>query len=94
MDYADIVYYMSLLSKEWGKDGEKVVEQCFHADTEEMSCDKFLNNCSACGGNWGGMLLTGIRRLYPMVWEAIPENMGYNAWGCIVATLKLLKIDF
>ena len=94
MDYADIVYYMSLLSKEWGKDGEKVVEQCFHADTEEMSCDKFLNNCSACGGNWGGMLLTGIRRLYPMVWEAIPEDMGHNAWNCIIATLKLLKIDF
>ena len=94
MDYADIVYCMSLLAKEWGKDGEKVVAECFKADTDEMSCDEFLSICSACGGNWGGMLLTGIKRLYPEVWDAIPSDMGHNAWGCIIATLKLLKIDF
>lgn len=94
MDYTDIVYCMSLLAKEWGKAGEMVVEQCFKTDTKEMSCDEFLNNCSACGGNWGGMLLTGVKRLYPKVWDVIPNEMGYNAWGCIIATLKLLKIDF
>lgn len=94
MDYADIVYYMSLLAKKWGKAGEKVVEECFKADTKEMSCNEFLNNCSACGGNWGGMLLTGVEHLYPKVWDAIPDDMGHNAWNCIIATLKLLKIDF
>ena len=94
MDYAEIVYYMSLLAKECGKAGEMFVEQCFEADTKEMSCDEFLNNCSACGGNWGGMLLTGVKRLYPEVWYVIPDDMGHNAWGCIIATLKLLKIDF
>ena len=94
MDYIDIVYYMNLLTKEWDRDGEKVVAECFKADTKEMTCDEFLKHCSACGGNWGGMLLTGINRLYPRVWDAIPDDMGYNAWGCIVATLKLLKIDF
>ena len=93
MDYADIVYYMSLLSKEWGKDGEKVVEQCFHADTEEMSCDKFLNNCSACGGNWGGMLMTGIKNLYPKVYDIIPEDMGAHAWGAICCIIILLGVD-
>ena len=94
MDYADIVYYMSLLAKEWGKAGEKVVAECFKADTGEMSGDEFLCVCSACGGNWGGMLLTGVKRLYPEVWDAIPNDMGHNAWSCIIATLKLLKIDF
>jgi hypothetical protein len=94
MDYTDIIYYMSLLVKEWGQDGENVVAECFKADTKEMTCDEFLKNCSACGGNWGGMLLTGVKRLYPEVWEVIPEDMGHNAWNCIVATLKLLKIDF
>ena len=94
MDYTDIIYYMSLLAKEWGKDGENVVAECFKANTRKMSCNDFLENCSACGGNWGGMLLTGVKRLYPEVWEVIPEDMGHNAWGCIIATLKLLKIDF
>ena len=94
MDYTDIVYYMSLLAKEWGRNGEKVVAECFKADTKEMSCDEFLYHCSACGGNWGGMLLTGVKRLYPEVWNAIPDDMGHNAWSCIIATLKLLKIDF
>ena len=94
MDYTDIVYYMSLLAKEWGKDGENVVAECFKANTRKMSCNDFLENCSACGGNWGGMLLTGVKRLYPEVWDAIPNDMGHNAWGCIIATLKLLKIDF
>lgn len=94
MDYTDIIYYMSLLAKEWGKDGENVVAECFKANTRKMSCNDFLENCSACGGNWGGMLLTGVKRLYPEVWDAIPNDMGHNAWGCIVATLKLLKIDF
>lgn len=94
MDYTDIIYYMSLLVKEWGKDGENVVAECFKANTRKMSCNDFLENCSACGGNWGGMLLTGVKRLYPEVWNAIPNDMGHNAWGCIIAILKLLKIDF
>jgi hypothetical protein len=94
MDYTDIVYCMSLLTKEWGKDGEMVVAECFKANTIEMSPLEFLKHCSACGGNWGGMILTGVKRLYPKVWDAIPDDMGHNAWSCIIATLKLLKIDF
>lgn len=94
MDYEKIIGYMKLLAKEWGKDGKKVVEKCFEADTKKMSGNEFLTHCSACGGNWGGMLLTGVKRLYPEVWDAIPDNMGHNAWNCIIATLNLLKIDF
>ena len=94
MDYAEIVYFMSLLTKKWGKDGEKVVAECFKADTKKMTCSEFLDNCTACGGNWGGMLLTGIKRLYPEVWNAIPDDMGCDAWTCIVATLRLLKVEF
>lgn len=95
MDYTDIIYYMSLLAKDWGKAGKNVVAECFKAETRPITCEEFLHDyCSACGGNWGGMLLSGVKRLYPDVWKAIPEHMGHNAWSDICATLKLLKIEF
>ena len=58
-----------------------------------MSFKDFLNECSCCGGNWGGMLLTGIHELYPEVWDAIPDKMGVFAFRDICATLILLGVD-
>lgn len=57
-----------------------------------MTMDEFLNHCTACGGNWGGMLLTGIRELWPAVWEAIPEHMGRHAFEGIILTLELCGV--
>lgn len=59
-----------------------------------MTVDEFLSHCTACGGNWGGMLLTGIRELWPAVWEAIPEHMGARAFAGIVTTLELCGVVF
>lgn len=28
-----------------------------------MKMSEFMQNCSTCGGNWGAMLLTGIKRV-------------------------------
>ena len=96
LDYVDMIYYMNLLDKEWGAAGRKVVELVWHEEEAHlnMSCADFLQLCTACGGNWGGMLLSGIKRVCPKVWEAIPENMGDNAWGCICATLALMGVSF
>jgi hypothetical protein len=77
----------------WGEDGKKVIEACFNSNTKEMTTDEFLDNCIACGGNWGGMFLSGIERLYPAVYDAIPDQMGSQAILGILAVLTLCKID-
>lgn len=43
----------------------------------KMTYDEFLNYCTACGGNWGGMLLTGIEKLFPDDYEEVYEH--YNS---------------
>lgn len=76
----------------WGVDGYAIVKYVDTIDTPAMTYDEFASHCTACGGNWGGMLLTGIRELYPTVWEMIPDNMGIFAWTAICETLALLNI--
>lgn len=85
--------YMEALDtvrKAWGDDF--VMKVCLTAKNP-MSFDYFLNACTACGGNLGGMLLTGVSRLYPAVWEAIPAHMGAHAFFTICNLLILLGID-
>ena len=77
----------------WGKDGEKVIEECAKVTSFNNGSKAFLEHCRACGGNWGGMLLSGIRELYPEVWDAIPEDMGVFAWACICSVLILCGVD-
>lgn len=81
---------------QWGEDGKKVLEAIdwYQDDIKAMSGDEFLSHCTACGGNWGGMLLTGIKALYPEVYEAIPGQMGKNAFFVICSALELLQVDF
>lgn len=76
----------------WGVDGYAIVKYVDTIDTPAMTYDEFAHHCTACGGNWGEMLLTGIRELYPTVWEMIPDNMGIFAWTAICETLALLNI--
>ena len=42
-----------------------------------MSMAEFTHHCSACGGNWGAMLLTGIERVFPEEYEEVKEH--YNS---------------
>lgn len=72
--------------------GEAVIQAIDAQDTIPMTIQDFLSHCTACGGNWGGMLLTGMRELFPAVYDAIPDNMGRFAWNGICATLNLLNI--
>lgn len=78
---------------EWGNRGKRVIEECSRIKPFNGSSSEFLDYCVACGGNWGGMLLTGIRKLYPTVWSAIPNDMGSSAWACICAVLILCGVD-
>ena len=82
----------------WGEDGKRVIEAIFNMDSDTMSARgmtmrEFLQSCTACGGNWGGMLLSGIKRLFPSVWDAIPNNMGDYAWVCLCDVLTLCGIS-
>lgn len=37
----------------------------------------FFNQCTACGGNWGAMLLTGIKEVFPDSYDEVREQ--YNS---------------
>lgn len=91
MTYAEMMEMYQMLRDNWG---EEVVMMIHNAPKQTgMKFDNFLKHCTACGGNWGGMLLTGVNEFWPEVYAAIPDSMGVNAFGCICATIRLLGID-
>ena len=91
--YEMIVEAQELLVKYWGDSGKRVIEACAKQTPFNNTIKEFLSHCTACGGNWGGMLLTGIRELWPDVWEAIPDDMGCFAWACLCQTLTLCGVQ-
>ena len=73
--------------------GDEVAYEILIADKYPMTFEQFLSqHCYATGGNWGKMLLTGIEKLWPRVYDAIPEYMGSNCFETIVFTLYCLGI--
>lgn len=80
------------LVENWGDQGKEVIALAFKAKKFDGDTETWLKFCTACGGNWGGMLLSGVRDLYPEVWEAIPEKMGVFAFTCIFSVLILLGV--
>lgn len=72
--------------------GNSVLEAIDRQTITPMTMDQFLDHCTACGGNWGGMLLTGLQELYPEVYDAIPNEMGMFAWRGICDTITLLGV--
>lgn len=83
---------MENILKHWGEQGKLVIEACNNANAKPMSNNEFLDHCIACGGNWCAMLLSGIKALYPEVYDAIPNEMGSKAFFCLVEVLELLNI--
>lgn len=80
------------LVENWEDQGKEVIALAFKARKFDGDMKTWLSFCTTCGGNWGGMLLSGVRNLYPEVWEAIPEDMGVFAWNCICNLLILLGV--
>lgn len=76
----------------WKEAGIEVLKVIERQNTVPMTMPEFLNHCVACGGNWGGMLLSGVQALYPEVYAVIPDNMGHFAFRCICEVLELLQI--
>ena len=86
-DYVDAIM---AVKEEWG---DNVLAAACLAEKKLMTFKEFLNHCTACGGNWGGMLLSGVHELWPEVWDIIPEDMGVNAFYTICNLLILLGVD-
>lgn len=67
-------------------DGDVIVikkeeEYLYHAfkysqifKVENLTWDKFLNYCKACGGNWSNMILSGIKAVFPIVYDLMPDR--------------------
>ena len=92
MTYDRLIEIQSYLVNEWGDNGKRVVEACW-SKVNPMPMKEFLSYCSCCGGNWGGMFLTGIKKLNPEVWDAIPNDMGVHAFVCLCMVLELMGVD-
>ena len=79
----------------WGEEtAKKVLVAAFTTvpTAEIETFDDFLKHCTACGGDWGQMLLTGIKALWPSVYDTIPDNMGVNAFTAILNVLVLCDV--
>ena len=42
-----------------------------------MTGKEFLDHCTAQGGNWTGMIMSGIRECFPEYWDAL-EDRSYS----------------
>lgn len=84
--------HLTLVTK-WGDDGRRIIELAAQTIPFNDSCSSFLECCTSCGGNWIGMYLTGIKELFPEIWDAIPDKMGPHAFECVAAVMILCGID-
>jgi hypothetical protein len=74
----------------WKEKGIAIVEYIKTLNVTPQPMENFLSFCTPCGGNWGGMLLSGLKELYPTIWELIPENMGVFGFGALCDVISLL----
>lgn len=83
----------AFIIEQWKDRGKSIVDYITTLDTAPKTLDSFWKHCTACGGNWGGMILTGIKELYPELWKMIPDNMGVFAFSVLCEVLNLLGYE-
>lgn len=83
----------AFIIKEWKDRGKSIVDYIETLDTSPKPLDKFWEHCTACGGDWGAMILTGIKELYPDLWDLIPDHMGIFAFSLLCEVLNLLGYE-
>ena len=74
----------------WKEKGIAIVEYIKTLNVTPQPMDNFLNHCTTCGGDWGDLLLSGLKELYPTIWELIPENMGIFGFAALCEIINLL----
>lgn len=78
----------------WGDDAIAVIEATKTVTPYNDTIGNFIHTeCIACGGDWGAMLLTGIKSVYPEIWNLIPRHMGKDTFWSLCFTLLLCGVD-
>lgn len=61
-------------------------------DTIDDARNDFMKHCTACGGNWTGMLWSGIREVFPEFYTTFPEHVKVSfPWLAEVITILLSR---
>ena len=81
------------IQNRWPENAEAVISACDAADKLNADSAEFLKHCFAAGGNWSAMFLSGIKALWPEVYEAIPADMGSNSFIPLCSVLILCGVD-
>lgn len=93
-----LVSAQETLVKEWAPETtEAVFAAISRMDFTPIAGKEFLNHCTACGGDWGAMFLSGVKSLWPEVWEALPDRLGRDgahAWCNITSVTVLCGVDW
>ena len=50
-----------------------------------MTLDTFMTHCTACGGNWTAMIMTGIEEVAPEVYAQMPDRTYEFDEVCFIA---------
>lgn len=82
----------SEILKAWKDKGQIVIDECSRVNRFNGNIKDFLEYCTPCGGNWAGWFLSGISKLYPSVYNAIPDDLGLNGFFTIMYTMMLLGV--
>jgi hypothetical protein len=92
--YNDIINF-------WGEEvGNNVIVAIHEAPkyrgSGRLPWKEFLDYCTACGGNWVGLIISGLRKIAPEVFDALPDNLGNptKAFATICNIVYLLGVDF
>ena len=81
-----------ILESVWKNDGLKIATEIYSLNPQGMSSEDFLKYCTVDKNSTLHTLLSGIQKLFPEVWAAIPEDMGYSAIRGVRSILNLLNI--
>ena len=61
---------------------------------KRMSGKDFSNGCTACGGTLTETLFTGMRRLFPEVYDEVPSDVEFSTHNIIEILNKVCNVDF
>ena len=88
-DYFEIVEKYG--TKELKAAASRILFECGKSYSP-MKMDDFAKQCIACGGNWAAMLYSGMKELFPLVYDLIPETPVDNGTAnfCLASTLLRL----
>ena len=82
-----------MVRDDWGDEAERIIAACREVEPVCMDIVEFIESCVDCGDAWGLTLLTGISRLFPSVYDAMPSYLGKETWGGLLPVLELCGID-